>query len=277
MAASDYTIRSSAQAITPNAYLDGAVTELQTVIPIENLQHVSEVTQDIREGMAIMIEQEIMRLESFTATSITVSRGCADTIPQPHVDSALVWFFDGWMGTDDREYLANETIGVKTLPYTVGGNIVAIAAVPPTRLTFNQRFARPYAPGNVKVNGTPWFNMSTLDLASGGLEFTWNHRDRITQNDSLVSHTEASVGPEVGVTYTARVYSTSGTLKATYDSLAGPSWTYTLLQAQSDFGITAGAGPSFIEGYVTLTASRSGLESWQLYKAPIRVSNEVTP
>lgn len=277
MAEADYTIRSGSSPMCPNAFLFGEVSELQTTIPIEKLQHVSEVTADIRSGMAIMVQDEIMRLESFTPTSITVSRGCADTIPQKHDDGAIVWFFDGWTGTDNKEYLANETIGVKALPSTVGGNTLPVTSVPPTRLIFNQRFYRPYPPGKLEVNTQPWFNMSTLNLASGDLNFTWVHRDRVTQNDALVSHTEASVGPEVGVTYTVRVYNTSDTLKATYDSLSGTSWAYTLLQAQSDFGITAGAGPAFIEGYVTVTASRSGLESWQLYKAPIRVSNEVTP
>lgn len=281
MAASDYNIRATINAMCPSAHL-GAAMPLEvgpTTIAIEGMQHVSNTVDapDLVVGMGVMIEDEIFRLEAFSPTSITLARGCADTIPQAHDDGALVWFFQNWTGTDGQEYLDGEIIGVKALPTTVGSNTVPVEGVPPNVITFNSRQIRPYAPGNVKLNGSPWFNTATLDLASTPLAVTWAHRDRVGQHDILVSHPEASTGPEAGTTYSLRVYNTSGTLKREVLDIAGTSWDYALVDAQADFGITAGTGPAFIDAYLTLETVRDGRLSWQSYRAPFKISNEITP
>lgn len=281
MADIDYTVRPDVQPMCPNAFLSAAMpTEVgPTTIGIFRMQHVGSVpgTSDLTVGMAVMIQDEIFRLDAFTDSSVTLSRGCADTIPQDHTNGAMLWFFGDWTGSDQVEYLSGEVIGIKPLPVTVGGNTVPLAGIPPQRLIFNSRQARPYAPGKLECDGTPWFDEHEISLATTPLDVTWTHRDRITQADVLVSHPEASVGPETDVSYTIKVYNASDTLLNTFDSLTGTTWSYSLVDAQADFGITAGLGPPFIEGYFTVAAVRDGLESWQVYKAPIRVSNEITP
>lgn len=281
MADIDYIIRPDIQPMCPNAFLDAAMPlgVGPTTIGIFRMQHVGALpgTSDIVLGSAVMIQDEICRLDAFTDSSITVSRGCADTIPQEHSNGAMVWFFGDWTGTDQVEYLSGEVIGVKPLPTTVGGNTVPVAGIPPQRLIFNSRQARPYAPGKLECGGTPWYESHDITLAATPLDVSWTHRDRITQADVLVSHTEPSVGPEAGVTYRIDVFNASDTLLNTYDAASGTTWSYSLIDAQTDFGITAGLGPPFIEGYFTMTAVRDGLDSWQVYKAPFRVSNEITP
>ena len=193
MADLDYTTNTLINPMCPNAFLDAAMPlEVgPTTIGIFRMQHVSGGVDnpDLRVGMAVMCQDEIMRLDAFSDSSVTLSRGCADTIPQAHTDGAMLWFFGDWTGSDKIERLAGTTIGIKPLPLTTGGNTVPLAGVPPTSLVFNSRMIRPYAPGNVQCEGEPWFNDRALDLASTPLAFTWNHRDRVGQHDLLVGHT----------------------------------------------------------------------------------------
>jgi hypothetical protein len=281
MAAIDYNIRSVLNQMCPNAMLEGvmALAGGPTATAIFRMQHVSNMVSnpDVRIGQGVMIQDEIMRIEAFTDTSLILARGCADTIPQAHTDGAMIWFFDGWMGTDNQEYISGETIGVKALPTTVGGTSVPVDGVPPTQLIFNSRQVRPYAPGNMKANGDIWTTSHDITLAAPTLTLTWAHRDRKTQHDILVAHHEAGTGLEAGSSYTIRALSTTGTERAAYTGVTDETWAYTLAQAQTDYGITPGTGPAFVEGIIELKTVRDGFDSWSIYRIPFRVSNEVTP
>lgn len=59
-------------------------------------------------------------------------------------------------------------------------------------LKFRQRQARPYPPGNVRVNGK--LTTTLPALTEPGLTLSWSHRDRLLQADNLVSHSEADTG-----------------------------------------------------------------------------------
>lgn len=190
-----------------------------------------------------------------------ISRGCCDTVPAEHDEGTQVWFFDDYLARDDTEYAPTETIGVKPLPTTAAGVPVPVEFAPPAEITFNWRFARPYPPGQVEVNGDPWFTPKTI--TGTPLTITWAHRNRVTQADVLVDHTQSSVTPEVDTTYTARIFDESDILQATYAGIAGASFEYTLASAIADF---AGAAPGITHGYVLLTAVRDSLESWQAYR-----------
>lgn len=83
---------------------------------------------------------------------------------------------------------------------------------------------------------------------------TWAHRDRILQDDKLFSSTEASIGPEPGTTYIAR-------LRLAADQ--------SLLAESAVAGVTATLSPT-AEGAVILEllSVRGGVESLQRHSHP---------
>lgn len=238
-----------------------------TLIYVNNWKTVGGDKRRIGEG--VMIGNEICMLTGFSETQLTIARGCADTIPQPHASGTPIWFYEDAIGleTAPNERAAGTSVGVKILTTSVGGGQLALTNSPPNALTFNQRFERPYPPGQMKINGVPWYE-STGWLSSdvGPIVLSWAHRDRKLQGNILVWHGENSIGPEPGTTYTARVYDLT-TLVNTYSGITGTTFTYTYAMALADFG------PDFFNIVtIKLCSVRDGLESWQEYSVDFAVS-----
>lgn len=261
MANSDYSARGLALPFCPTARLTSAIGALQTTVTMTG--YVSPIADGIRIGMAAMIEDEIVVVEGRSGNTLTLGRGTCDTIPAPHPANATIFFFDDSLGTDDRQYIATESVGIKPLPRTNSGGPVPIEASPPEGITFNWRFLRPYPPGFVLVNGQPFTSVQPLGPLATSLVLTWTHRDRIVQQDQLLNHMQASVGPEPGTTYRIRVIRTSdNSVRRTVDLGIVTTWAYTFAQMVADFGPSAADIPA----YLTLESRRAGLGSWQAYR-----------
>lgn len=115
------------------------------------------------------------------------------------------------------------------------GGVVDPARAPSVSLGMNSRLIRPYPPGGLRINGE-----YLPDEISGPLTVSWRHRDRIEQQDVVVSQTAADIGPEPGTTYTLRVYDENNTLKKNLTGLTGTSWTWDTETADCDIrGIEA--------------------------------------
>ncbi|MOA31173.1 hypothetical protein D3C78_1523160 [compost metagenome] len=126
-------------------------------------------------------------------------------------------------------------------------------------LVLQGRQGRPYPPGNVLLNGSAYPTSVT-----GDVELSWAHRDRRMQADQLIDSAMGSIGPEAGVTYSARL------LRAD---------TQAVLVSQTGItGATATLATTY-EGSVVveLWAVRDGLESWQRWRHTIAHSNPPTP
>ncbi len=260
MANTDYEIRGSG-APASVATLSTAVNPGATVFSFTGLSTVAGVS--ILAGAAIMLGDEIVKLVSYTATTLTVARGCADTVPASHPIGTPLWFFENNTGSDQREYVAGETVGVKVL-MKAGSTAMGIAASPPNQITFVGRAARPYPPGQVKVGANPWWqDPHALTSAAPSISLSWVHRDRVLQADVLVGHLEASIGPEVGTTYELEVYDNLGVLKSTI-ALTGTAATFTLVQASIALGLVPGAAGDTL-GTALLVSRRDGLRSMQGY------------
>jgi hypothetical protein len=87
----------------------------------------------------------------------------------------------------------------------------------------NQRFARPYPPGKLRVNGQVY--PATIG-GSTALSLSWAHRDRVQQTAGLVDQEEGNIGPEAGTTYRVRIYGENNTLIHTESNITGTSYTY---------------------------------------------------
>lgn len=271
MSAADYTIQGSGP-ITLRAKLASGVTQGQTTWPLTDLfnQLVTPAA-----GMGVMIDDEICRVVSSTSDTLTVARGCADTIPALHNANSLIWFFDDAVGTDNIEYSAGETIGVKVLMHTETREM-GINDAPPNQLAFVGRFAKPYPPGRVRANTAPWYNSNTTPIALGGsgaatLALTWAHRNRVTQADQLIDHEATDVTPEVGQTYSIVVHRANGTIVRTITGITANNYAYSATDAWTDVGpyVTPGVP---VPGYLMLYSMRDGLRSYQGYRIDFTAS-----
>lgn len=170
-------------------------------------------------GSAALWGTEIVRIDAIdaAAATLTLARGCADTVPQQHAAGERIWFFDGFAGSDRSEYTDPETIDVKLLTNT-GSQQLDPALATALSLTFAQRQYRPYPPGSLTINGERY-----PAAAAGAMTVAWAHRDRLQQADQLIDTIAADVGPEAGVTYTVRYYQPPGALIATVDAASASS------------------------------------------------------
>lgn len=260
MANSDYILRSGTQPFCPTALLASSITRLQTAITMSG--YTEPAPNGIRIGMAAMIDDEIISILGRSGNALTIGRGCCDTVPAAHAANARIWFFDDSIGVDSIEYGSTESISVKVLPRTATGGNVPIANVNPNGLVMNWRFARPYPPGRLFVNGFPWYTVIRLETGLEVLSITWAHRDRITQQDQLLDHQALSIGPELGVTYRLRFYRTADNALVRTATVTGASYDYNLAQAISDFNVFS----TIQQGYIIVESMRDGLASWQNYR-----------
>ena len=215
-------------------------------------------------GEALLITgedgDEICKIVSLDLTTgaATVARGCVDTVPHSHGIGTRVWFFDNALTGDHRAYAESETVDARARTRT-SSDVLSLGLAPEAVIFTEIRQARPYAPGNLLVNDAPALATTAVSSAND-LVLTWTHRDRLLQADQLVSHPEASVGPEAGVTYTVRTYDQDDVLLTTDTGLTD-TWTF-----DNAAWIAAGS-PTTMR--VELEAVRDGLTSWQKYTLTI--------
>jgi hypothetical protein len=230
----------------PTAILGGTLTRApdSVAVPLSSVVRLEEVSI----GSAVLIGEEVCRVDviDFDAAVLTISRGCVDTQPEVHPAGTRIWFYETAVVADPSEYLPGESVSARLITRTSSQTLDPDMA-PLLTIVTKQRQARPYPPANVQANGVAGH---LTFAAEGDMVFTWAHRDRLVQQDQIIDHVAASVGPEAGTTYTARI-SVAGTLIVTYANITGSTWTYTAAQRAID-GITGAYS-------VELLSVRSGL------------------
>lgn len=213
-------------------------------------------------GSMVQLGNEICRLEAIDvepggyAGTITVARGCVDTIPQEHPIGSTIYFVtDDEVGGDGKEYVTGEIVNVKVLPYSSSNNLDPTLVEADT-VHIVGRQGRPYPPGNLRVNGTPYGEVASVD---GDIVISWSHRDRVIQQDRLVDHTQPTIGPEAGTSYRVSVFKGDTHVAVrTATGITGTSFSYTESMATAD-GITTSV-------WFEIDAVRGGLPSTQKYR-----------
>lgn len=272
---------------TPLAELSGAIGYLDTTLVYDKGVGIED-DDDVYPGMSLLIGEslthEIVRLVGIDriGRTMTIARGCWDTIPQRHFAGELIWAIEDNGGSDSVKYLSGERVEMKILPWTLKGGTFPEAQAPIDELTFRHRFIRPYAPGLVRwktlqvASPRPWYESFDLRADAGVDEipdyaqFTWAHRDRPVQQDKLVDHMQPSIGPEPGTTYRFRVYNATGVLVRTESGITGTQFNYTYQMAADDTQVESGATES-TSGTIFLDAMRDGFNSWMYYTIPFTV------
>jgi hypothetical protein len=197
-----------------------------------------------------IIEDEIVRVNSVTTNSVSVGRGCLDTVPKPHSAGVPIYFASGWYGIDRAERTAGQTMYAKLCPITGQGELALSSAIARS-LTFNSRFDRPYPPAHPKINGVAY----PIDLiVEGAINLAWYHRDRTQQTAYIVIDTEGNIGPETGTTYTARILRASdNSVLVSQTGITTNTYTFSALSQDIDI-------------YVELWSVRDNYESMQKHR-----------
>lgn len=190
---------------------------------------------------------EIVRVDALdiTAGTVTLGRGCADTVPVVHTAGSRIYFCGDWGVSDGREYVDGETVNAKLLTRTATDQLDLAEATAVT-VTMDQRHFRPYPPAAVTINGA-----DQPAPITGDLTIAWKWRDRVQQADKLFDQSVVSTGPEAGTTATVRVYR-SGILLQETASLTTSPMTYTPPATGGHFR-------------VEVETKRSGLTSMQMW------------
>lgn len=195
---------------------------------------------------------EVCRVDAIDLTvtppTMTLGRGCADSVPADHAANARIWFFDGFAGADPTEYTDGESINVKLLTNS-GSQQLDPSFATPLALTFDQRQYRPYPPGNLTINGSRY---PAAINGTDGLTLTWSTRGRLAQADQLIDTTAANTSPEAGQTATVRIYDDADVLIRTEAGLTTNGFVYSLAAESADMGLTGQAPDPYWNNVVSL-------------------------
>ena len=255
VAPAEYTPAADMATFCPGGKLSAALDYLDTTAVLTDAQALDE----LQPGTAALIGGEIVRVDAVdVATStLTIARGCADTVPAQHAAGTAVLCYDSWGGDDQTEYTAGVTVDAVLLTNTGAGQL-PLEAAPVQTVTFAGRAARPYPPGDVKLNGERYPQKIT-----GDLEITWAHRDRLLQADNLIDALQPSVGPEPGTTYAVELYDAASS---------------TLLHSETGISTTTAVVPSTAfasDNRLELYSVRDEQQSWQRQVLRFRNSLEI--
>lgn len=212
-----------------------------TLIGISHLRHDDEVSI----GVMVLWGHEICRLDAIdrVAGTVTLGRGCADTVPATHVAGSRLWILTDAIALDPARYTSPATVQAK-LPTRTGSAALPLADAPQLAITTAQRQHRPYPPGRLRID-----DALPPSLVIGAFDVGWAHRDRLLQADQLIDSEAASIGPEPGTTYTLRVY-IDDVLAEEQTGLTGTT---------ASVPVLGGNGAGRLE----VSAVRDGLDSWQ--------------
>lgn len=191
---------------TPLGYLD-------TTAVLQDASALNELVP----GTAALIGSEIVRVDAIdvaTAT-LTIARGCIDTVPAQHAVGTAVLCYDNWGCDAATEYTAGVGVDVALLTNTGAGQL-PLASAPVRTVTFTNRAARPYPPAKVKLNDKQY-----PDSISGDVVATWVHRNRLTQADILVDSNQSGISPEDGTSYIVAAYNDGNNAVLFTDTVAG--------------------------------------------------------
>lgn len=203
----------------PAATFETDADELTTVLQVDGQSGLSRAAI----GSRVLWEMEECRLDALDTDggTVTLGRGCADTVPVPHPAGTVAYFYEDAHAVDGREYAEGEIITAKLLTRTAS-QVQDPDEAPTLTHEVVARAFRPYPPGRLRLNAE-----ARPVYLFGEITVSWEHRDRLLQADQLIENEALGpVSPEPGTTYTVRWY-LDGVLDHTDSSISGVVVAYT--------------------------------------------------
>ena len=255
----------------PMATLDQNIGYLDSSFAVKNVASISQVEV----GTLILCDEELMVYQSYDDVTkiLTVKRAALDTVPKPHLQGAVLYFYDSFSAFDSEQYVLGEVINAKVLTTTPSG-IQGLGDATALSVEMNARAIRPYPPANVKINGEYWPAEIETDLI-----LTWADRNRLQQTGGeILSWFDGGVTIESGTStmLTIKELDVDELLIATHNIDATGTNTYTLaissMQAETrSIEVTA---KTVRDGYECLHPFEHIFELSQVFSAPYNLTVE---
>lgn len=248
----------------PVAILDQEISYLDASFSVKNVASINQAEF----GTLILCDEELMVYQSYDSSTkiLTVKRAALDTVPKPHSQDAVFYFYDAFNAFDSEQYVLSEVIKAKVLTTTPSG-VLDILEAGELPLEMNARAIRPYPPANVKINGKYWPTYFEDDLV-----ITWVDRNRLQQTGgSILGWFDGGVTlePDTQTMLTITEYDANNIELSTQSANVTEVNTFTLLES----GMSAGVRK--IE--ITLKTVRDGYECLNPFTHSILISNLIAP
>ena len=183
---------------TPTAVLATAITRDGTEVELSAQNDMGRAEVGAVAFLGAHPGAEAVRIDAIDGAVLTIARGCLDTVPQAWPPGTRLWVYDNDAAASQTEYVAGEEVDARAVTNATRG-ILALELAPEDSVTMNQRQARPYPPGLVRLNGE--LEPAAVD---GALAVTWAHRDRFLQQDQVWDQEAVSIGPDPTTRYGLR-------------------------------------------------------------------------
>jgi hypothetical protein len=225
---------------TPTGLLSAALSHTASTLVLDALDNPGVIVPSANQAAGrnvVQIDDELIAYQDMTLnpdgshTLTNLWRGVMDTVPAAHAEDARVWFVGTARGSVATLYVANTTLALKYLTLTPRGRL-PIANATLRQIGFTGRAQKPYPPADLRVN-----NSRYPAAILGQAAMTWRHRDRLAQS-ALLQQTDASVGPEAGVSYTLRIRGETDALLKTESGLVGTSYSYSAEHTDSNLTVS---------------------------------------
>ena len=188
-------------------------------------------TSEIKPGGYAYIDDEVLRIDDVDPIllTVTVGRGCFDTIPVAHTAGAVIYFADGNDAVDPFEFAPGITVDGKAVTQTSIGVLDVGDATEVSKTLVGRQF-KPYPPSQVQIHGSTSPASATFfpaTVVGDDVIVTWKHQDRIQQVANIEDWFNVALGSqETSVTYTIRTYNDdTATLLSTDTGITAATFT----------------------------------------------------
>lgn len=224
--------------------IDASITDASITITDASLE------DTVSEGDIASLGNELIKIKTITATTVTFARGVLDTLPEAHSTGDVCIVLSTYAGYSLVQYSEGDSFNVKLLPWNARGKL-EIAYATATPISMNKRMIRPYVPANFTYTGTT------------SIIFSWKNRNRLTQTAYVVEQDEASIALETNQSHTLTIFD-GAVQKRQQTGLTGTDWEYTQKEQAEDFGveITGIVSPD-VTGEFTVNGTYNGEPKWE--------------
>lgn len=201
------------------AGITNAVAQTATAIEVQLSQ---SIDSNIKVGDRAFLGDEIVYISFVdrTANTLTLVRGCIDTVPVSHPVGTSLWIYSNVASAVERAFDVGRIVNLKLITRTAQDQLDEVAA-PVINFTVQNRKQRPYPPCNVKIN-----NSYFPEQISGDLILSWSHRNRLQQTDlNALGWTDASTNAEANTAYHLGIYDADN-IQLLSDTVEAPETTY---------------------------------------------------
>lgn len=204
-------------------------------------------------GEYAVIEKEYVYIQAFDMQTkmLSVARGVIDTVPVTHPANSMIFFGDGASTSDPNAAPQGAFLSAKVITRTGLGELDPSIA-PIDTVIIHARHHKPYPPAKFRIN-----NLYLPALVEGPIKISWNERNRLSQENHILTQRDASIAKENQTRYGIRIYDQNQVLRRTIRGLTGTSYQYPILEEIADCG-----GEQTHIG-VEIYSEREGIESWQ--------------